>query len=205
MDVGHLALALTAGLTAGLNLYLTVLTLGLLHRFEVLNLPPDMEILAHPWVIAVAGVLFLIEFVADKIPYLDNTWDFFHTFIRIPAGAVLVVGLLADLPQEWLWVAALAGGFVTFSSHGAKATTRLAVNSTPEPFTNWFLSLMEDGVTLTLLWLVSTHPYLALGVALLLLASALAIIIAFYQFFRRIFRGRVFSCRDQEAGLKISH
>lgn len=187
MDISHIALALGSSLTAGLNLYLTVLTLGLLHRFEILNLPQSMEIMSHPWVLIAAGILFLVEFVADKVPYVDNAWDAVHSFIRIPAGAMLAVGAMSDLPSHWLWIAALVGGFVSFSSHGAKASTRLAVNSTPEPFSNWFLSLLEDIVSLGLLYLVSNHPYIATVSAVLLLVFFASVILLLYRFFRMIF------------------
>jgi uncharacterized membrane protein len=187
MEAAQLALALGSSLAAGLNLYLTVVTLGLLHRFDALLLPTELEVLSHPWVLIVAGVLALVEFVADKVPYVDNTWDAIHGFIRIPAGALLAAGALADLPPHWIWVAALAGGFVTFSAHGAKATTRLAVNASPEPFSNWLLSITEDLVSLGLLWLVAQYPMIALALALVLLAVCLTIIFLLYRVFRRIF------------------
>ena len=114
MDVTHIALALGSSLAAGLNLYLTVLTLGLLDYFEMMELPGDLQILSHPWVLIAAGILFLIEFVADKIPYLDNAWDAAHSFIRVPAGAILAVGAMSDLPPHLVWIAALAGGLVSF-------------------------------------------------------------------------------------------
>jgi len=128
MDVSTIALALGSSLAAGLNLYLTVLALGLLQRFEVLSLPESMQALSHPWVLIAAGVLFLIEFVADKVPYIDNSWDAIHSFIRVPAGAILAASAFGDLPSHWIWLIALLGGFVSFSAHGAKASTRLAVN-----------------------------------------------------------------------------
>jgi hypothetical protein len=189
MDIGQLALALGASLTAGLNLYITILTLGLLNRYEVLSLPANMEILSHPWVLITAGVLFLVEFVADKIPYVDNTWDAIHGFIRIPAGAILAVAALSDLPPHLVWVAALVGGFVSFSAHGAKASTRLAVNATPEPFSNWILSFLEDIVSLGVLWLVTNYPYASLLVSLVLLAFFVGVIFLFYKFFKRLIFG----------------
>lgn len=188
MDPAQVSLALGASLAAGLNVYLTVLTLGLLHRFEVLSLPAGLEVLAHPAVMVPAALLFLLEFFADKIPYVDNLWDAVHTFVRVPAGALLAVGVLADLPQHWVWVAALAGGFVSFSAHGAKSSLRLAVNSSPEPFSNLLFSLGEDAVSVGLLWLVSYHPHLALGAGLVLLAVALATVYLLFRFFRLVLR-----------------
>ena len=189
MDIGQLALALGASLTAGLNLYITILTLGLLNRYEVLSLPESMEILSHPWVLVTAAVLFLVEFVADKIPYVDNSWDAVHGFIRIPAGAILAVAALSDLPPHLVWAAALVGGFVSFSAHGAKASARLAVNATPEPFSNWVLSFLEDIVSLGVLWLVTNYPYAALLVSAVLLVFFVGVIFLFYQFFKRLIFG----------------
>jgi hypothetical protein len=111
-----------------------------------------------------------------------------HTFIRIPAGAVLAALSFEGAPSHIVWIAALAGGFVSFTTHGAKATTRLAVNSTPEPFTNWFLSILEDVLSLAVLWLVSAHPYLAVAAALVLLAVFALVLVLFYRFFRLLFR-----------------
>ncbi|MGH9341160.1 MAG: DUF4126 domain-containing protein [Acidobacteriota bacterium] len=190
MDIASIALALGSSLTAGLNLYITALALGFMHRYEFIVLPPGMEVLSHDWVLVVAGVLFLVEFVADKAPYVDNLWDSMHSFIRVPAGAILAVSSLgySELPAHYLWIAALVGGFITFSAHGAKATTRLAVNTTPEPFSNWFLSLFEDGLSLGLLWLVSRYPEIAAIVVLFLLTGFLLVIYLFFHFFKKLFR-----------------
>lgn len=190
METASLALALGSSLTAGLNVYLTVLALGLLHRFELLVLPQGMEVLAHPWVLVAAGVLFAVEFLADKIPYVDNLWDAAHAFIRVPAGALLAVGALGELPPHWLWTAALLGGFVSFTAYGAKASTRLAANTSPEPFSNSLLSLGEDVLSLSVLWLVAYHPYVALAVVLVLLATCFLLIYLFFRFFRMLFRRR---------------
>ncbi len=190
MDVANLALALGSSLTAGLNLYITVLTLGLMQRFDILHLPSGLEPLSHNWVLATAAILLVIEFVADKVPYLDSTWDAVHTFIRVPAGAVLAASALGDVPAPVLWGAALVGGTVAFTTHSAKASTRLAVNSSPEPFSNWFLSFAEDGLSLIVLWLVTNHPFLAVVVSLVLICFFVAVIYFFYRFFRMIFRPR---------------
>ncbi len=189
MDVFNLALALGSSVTAGLNLYLTVFALGLMQRFELLQLPADLQVLSHDWVLATAGILLLVEFVADKIPYVDNTWDAIHSFVRIPAGAVLAASAVGDVSPAVMWTAALLGGAVSFTSHGAKSSARLAVNSTPEPFSNWFLSLAEDLFSLVLLWLVGAYPYLAIALAVLMLALGATVLYLFFQFFKRIFGG----------------
>ena len=190
MEIANVALALGSSLTAGLNLYITLLSLGLMHRFEWLKLPDNLDILSNPWVLATSAILLAIEFFADKIPYVDNAWDTLHSFIRVPAGAVLAVSAIGNVPEPTLWVAALLGGFVSLAAHGAKASTRLAINSTPEPFTNWFLSFIEDGVSLLVLWLVAAHPYLALSISLLLVMLFVCLIYLFYRFFRSVFRMR---------------
>jgi len=187
MDLANISLALGSSLAAGLNLYLTVLTLGLLGRYEILSLPAELEVLSHPWVLITAGVLFAIEFVADKVPYVDNLWDSIHAFIRVPAGALLAVGAMSDLPPEWLWPAGLVGGFITFSTHGAKSSLRLAVNASPEPVSNIILSLAEDVTSFGLLWLVSQHPYLALILAAVLFIVSLTILYTLFRFFRMVF------------------
>ena len=188
MDLSSIALALGSSLTAGLNLYITLLTLGLMNRFEVIRLPEQLQVLSNPWVIGISAALLLIEFIADKVPYVDNVWDAIHTFIRVPAGALLAAGAMGDVPDHIVWTAAIVGGFVSLTSHGAKASTRLAVNSTPEPFSNWFLSAAEDIVSLVVLWLIASHPYIALVAASCLLALFAFAVYLFYRFLRFLFR-----------------
>lgn len=188
MDITSIALALGSSLTAGFNVYLTVLTLGVMQRLEWLSLPEPMQVVANPWVMGTAAVLVLVEFLADKIPYIDNIWDTVHTFVRVPAGAVLAAAAIGDVRPEYLWIAALVGGFVSFSAHGAKSSTRLAVNASPEPISNWVLSFGEDAVTLGLLWLVSSHPYIAAGATLVLLAVCVGVIYVFFRFLKMLFR-----------------
>lgn len=190
MDISNLALALGASLTSGLNLYLTVLTLGLMDRFGFMDLPHNLKVLSNPWVLATAGILLAVEFLVDKIPYLDSTWDFIHSFIRVPAGAVIAASSFSNVPGHLLWVAALLGGFVSFTAHGAKASTRLAANAAPEPFSNTLLSLLEDAVSLILLWLIKVHPYAAVLATLLLVFFFCGLIYLFFRFFRSFFRRR---------------
>src|SRR5258706_12043326 len=154
-----LGLALGAGFSSGLNLYATVATLGLLQRFGVLHLAPGLQILSHPWVLGVAISLYLIEFFADKIPYFDTIWDAIHTFIRPPAAALLAFAAAGGAPPEWRWGAALLAGGVALASHGTKASARAAVNASPEPFSNWILSLGEDLLPVWLMWMSTAHPF----------------------------------------------
>src|SRR5215472_5293647 len=129
---------------SGFNLYATVLTLGLLQRFHLAELPGDLTFLSNWWVIGVAAVLYLVEFLADKIPVLDSIWDTIHTFIRVPAGAVLAASAFAHFDPAVRAAALLASGTLALGSHGTKATIRMTANASPEPFSNIFLSIAED-------------------------------------------------------------
>ena len=129
-----LGLALGAGFSSGLNLYATIATLGLLERYGIIHLPGSLQVLSHPWVLGIALSLYAIEFLADKIPYVDTVWDAAHTLIRPPAAALLAYGATVAAPAEWRWSAALLAGGVALTSHSTKASTRAAVNTSPEPF-----------------------------------------------------------------------
>src|SRR5258708_11926313 len=135
-----LGLALGAGFSSGFNFYATVATLGLLQGFGVLHLPPGLQILSHPWVLAIAIALYLLEFFADKIPYFDTFWDAIHTFIRPPAAALLAFAAAGAAPPEWRWAPALLAGGVALTSHGTKASARAAVTTPPQPSTNCLFS-----------------------------------------------------------------
>jgi hypothetical protein len=176
-----LGLALGAGFSSGLNLYATVATLGLLQRFGVLRLPPGLQVLSHPWVLAIAITLYLLEFFADKIPYFDTFWDALHTFIRPPAAALLTFAAAGGAPPEWRWAAALLAGGVALTSHGTKASARAAVNTTPEPFSNWFLSFGEDVLAVWLTWMATTHP---LATAIIVVALVILCAFLLYHLFR---------------------
>ncbi len=129
---------------SGINLYATVVTLGLLNRFHLVKLPGGLDMLGEWWVIGLAGALYLVEFVADKIPVVDTAWDAIHTFVRVPAGAVLAATAFAEFDPSVKMVAMILGGGIALSSHSAKTVTRLAANTSPEPFSNLGLSLGED-------------------------------------------------------------
>src|SRR5215831_10269938 len=152
---------------SGFNLYATVLTLGLLQRFQLVQLPGDLDFLSRWWVIGAAGVLYLIEFLADKIPIVDSIWDAIHTFIRIPAGAVLAASAFAHFSPVVRAVALLAGGTLALGSHGTKASVRAAANASPEPFSNAALSMFEDIFTIALTALAAFHPVVILGIVIL--------------------------------------
>ena len=180
-----LGLALGAGFSSGLNLYATVATLGLLQRFGIVHLPAQLEGLAHPWVIGIAAALYLIEFFADKIQYFDTIWDFIHTFIRPPAAAFLVYTAAGGAAAEWRWGAALLAGGVALTSHGTKASTRAAVNLSPEPFSNWTLSFGEDVLAVWLSWMASVHPVATTIIVATLLALCVFLTYHLFRFARR--------------------
>ena len=171
--IDTLGLALGAAWTSGINLYATVAVLGLLQRYElVAKLPGGLDVLANPWVIGVALALYAVEFFADKIPYVDSAWDAVHTFIRVPAGAALALAATAELHPAARVVALLLGGGLALSTHGTKATARAAANVTPEPFTNWALSLAEDAVAIGGATLAVVSPAAILVVILLFVITA---------------------------------
>ena len=146
--ISTIALALGGAWASGIRLYAAVATLGLLSRFEFVQLPGSMTVMENPYVIGIAGVLFLAEFLADKIAIVDSVWDVVHTFIRIPAGAVIAAAAFADFAPAVQFAALLIGGGVAFSSHGTKTATRAAVNTSPEPFSNVAVSAAEDVVSM---------------------------------------------------------
>lgn len=180
-----LSLALGAGFSSGLNLYATIATLGLLQRFGVIHLPPNLEVLSHPWVLGIAIALYVIEFLADKIPYVDTIWDAVHTVIRPPAAALLAYGAAAAAPPEWRWGAALLAGGVALTSHGTKASTRAAANTSPEPFSNWALSLGEDALAVWLTWMATAHPAATIVIVVVLIGLAIFVLVHLFRFLRR--------------------
>ena len=165
--IATLGLGMGSAWLSGFNLYLTVLTLGLLQRFHLAQLPGGLEYLSRWWVIGVAALLYAVEFLADKIPAVDSVWDAVHTFIRVPAGAVLAASAFAHFDPAVRVIALLAGGTLALSSHGTKASIRLTANASPEPFSNIFLSLSEDVLTAGLAVLAAFHPLAMLVVVCL--------------------------------------
>jgi uncharacterized membrane protein len=187
MDWSSLGLAAVASSTSGLNLYATVLTLGLMQRFGWLQLPAQWSPLSYTWVLALATVLFVIEFIADKVPYLDSAWDAIHTFIRIPAGAVLMAAAVADVDPSLRLTAGLIGGSLALTTHSAKATARLAANASPEPFSNVMLSTLEDVATVFLLGTAASYPILAGIVLIIVLGICVVLLYTCFRFTRRFF------------------
>jgi len=180
-----LGIALGTGFSSGLNLYATVATLGLLERFGVIHLPPSLHVLAHPAVLAIAVVLYFVEFFADKIPFIDTVWDMLHTFIRPPAAALLAYSAAGAAPAHWRWAAALLAGGVALTSHGTKTSARAAVNTTPEPLSNWALSFGEDVLAVWLTWMATAHPLATTIVVVALVALSIFLLFHLFRFARR--------------------
>lgn len=155
-----IALTLGVGWASGLNLYATVFMLGLLQTTGAAELPADLAICAEPWVMVAAGLMYCVEFFADKIPGVDSFWDVAHTFLRIPAGAVLAAGASVELGTGAQVAAALVGGTLAAGTHATKAGTRAAINVSPEPFSNWTASVGEDLAVVGGLWAALFHPWL---------------------------------------------
>ncbi len=182
-----LALTLGASWCAGINLYATVAVLGLLHRYvDGFQLPGDMSVLASDWVLWPAIGLYLVEFVADKVPAIDSAWDSVHTFIRIPAGAVLAAMAIGDVPLEVQVCAALVGGTLAFGSHATKATTRLAAHSTgTSPIVSPVVSVIEDVLVVGTMSLVAAHPVVTLFLVAVMLIVSYLLLRTFWRLARK--------------------
>jgi hypothetical protein len=184
-----LALAAALGWASGFRLYAAVFLAGAAGFMGWFELPPGLQVLQHPAVLGASGLMLFIEFFADKIPFVDSMWDAVHTLIRIPAGAALAAGALGAGSAEIGWIAALLGGGLAATSHATKMTTRAAVNTSPEPFSNLAVSLAEDGLVIFMLWLSATHPVLFAVVLLLSIVLAIVLLVVLIRFLRTVVRG----------------
>jgi len=183
-----LAIAAALGWASGLRLYLVVFLTGMAGALGWVELPAGLRVLEHPAMLGASGFMLFIEFFADKIPGLDTLWDLVHTLVRIPAGAALAAAVFGADHETWMAMAALMGGTLAATSHVAKATTRAALNTSPEPFSNVLMSLAGDTVVPVALWLSWTHPvafFAALAVALVVM---LALIWMLGKFLRALLR-----------------
>ncbi|HEX5488266.1 MAG TPA: DUF4126 domain-containing protein [Rhodanobacteraceae bacterium] len=153
-----IALAGVLSWASGFRLYAALFIAGMLDRFQLATLPPQLEVLAHTPVLVLTGALLVVEFLVDKVPAIDSVWDSVQTFVRVPFGALLAWGVFAEAPPETQAIAAILGGALAAGTHVAKAGTRAAVNTSPEPFSNWGLSFSEDAVLLLGMWLAFQHP-----------------------------------------------
>jgi hypothetical protein len=186
-DLVHLvAVAAALGWASGLRLYLVVFLTGLAGALGWVDLPGGLRLLESPWMLAASGLLLGLEFFVDKIPGLDTLWDALHTLIRIPAGAALAAAVFGGDQASWVTGAALLGGTLAATSHATKATTRAAVNTSPEPFSNIALSLLDDGVVPVALWLSWAHPFTFLALLAATVGAMLATLFLLRRFLRRV-------------------
>jgi hypothetical protein len=180
------ALASALGWASGVRLYAVLLVTGALGFFGFVTLPGGLSVLAHPFVLAAAGFMAFVEFFADKIPGVDSLWDVVHTVIRIPAGAALAGAVFGDSGSAATIAAAILGGGLAAGSHLAKAGGRAAINTSPEPFSNWSASLAEDVGVGVLLWLAFAHPFAALAMLGVLIALAAWLVPKVWRGVRRV-------------------
>ena len=180
------ALIIAASFAAGLNVYATLLALGLLAHVHWIALPAGLDVLSHWWIIGVSGAMFVIEFFADKIPGFDMIWNALHTFVRVPVAALLAYRASEQLSPEMQLLAAIAGAGIAIVSHGSKTAVRAAVTPSPEPVSNIALSTGEDVAAIGVTWLATRHPYLAAGIAVFFLIMAVITVRWLARFVRRM-------------------
>jgi len=190
LDQISTTLALTMGLAwaSGINLYATLFTLGYLANTGNIDLPPDLLIIANPMVMGAAGLMYCVEFFADKIPGIDTGWDTLHTFIRIPAGAMLAAGAIGDINPAIEVAAAILGGGLAASTHATKAGSRVLINASPEPFSNWTASIGEDIAVIGGVWACLNHPFLFLVALALFIFLMIWLLPKIWKGIKKVFR-----------------
>ena len=184
------ALVIAICFAAGLNVYATVATLGLLARSGFLELPGSLDVVTSWWIIGAGGVMFVVEFFADKIPVFDLLWNALQTVIRVPAGAILAYAASTELGLGWQLLAATGGGTISFVAHGWKTAARAAATTSPEPASNLILSLSEDAVAIFITWFATQYPYLAAAIVLVLIALIVLSIRWMVKVLRRFWQSR---------------
>ena len=181
-----LSLMMGVGWASGINLYAAVFMLGYLSSTGQLQLPPDLALVADPVVMTAAGIMYCVEFFADKVPGMDTGWDALHTFIRIPAGAVLAMGAVGDVGAAAEFAALLAGGTLAANSHAIKAGSRVMINTSPEPVSNWTASVSEDVITIGGLWAALNHPQLFIVGLVIFILFAIWVLPKIWRGIRRV-------------------
>ncbi len=194
-----IALTMGVGWASGINLYATLLMLGFMANSGNMVLPPGLEVLANPLVIAAAGLMYAVEFVADKVPGVDTGWDTLHTFVRIPAGAALAASAVGDVSVAVEVAAAIVGGGLAAGSHAAKAGSRVMINTSPEPFSNWFVSLGEDVAVVAGVWAALNQPYLFLAALLLFILLLIWLLPKLARGIARVFGFLLRLCKSEPA------
>jgi hypothetical protein len=183
------ALLVATSFAAGLNVYATIATLGLIAHFGLVSLPASLHLLDNWWIIVASAVMFVIEFFADKVPAFDLIWNALHTFIRVPIAAVLAYAATSQLSPEKQLLAAVLGGLIALAAHGGKTAVRAAVTPSPEPFSNISLSFGEDALAIFLTWFATRHPYSAAAIVIALLAIIIMLTRWIVRSLKALFRG----------------
>jgi Domain of unknown function (DUF4126) len=194
------AMLVGTSFAAGLNVYATVATLGLLARFDLLPLPDSLHLLESWWIIAASIVLFVIEFFADKVPAFDLIWNALHTFVRVPIAALLAYTATSQLSPGKQLLATLLGGLIALAAHGGKTAVRAAVTPSPEPISNIGLSLGEDALAIFLTWFATQHPYSAAAIVLVLVAIIALLIRWIVRALRALFCGAQYELEHSQPG-----
>ena len=182
------ALASLLAWASGVRLYLAIFAVGLAGHMGYIDLPAGLKVLEHAWVIGAAGFLLVMEFLADKVPGIDSVWDAVHTFIRIPAGALLAAGATGDTVNAFTVAAGLLGGTITAGTHFTKAGSRAVINTSPEPFSNWAASFTEDALVLGAIWFAFAYPVAFLLLLVLFILVMIWIVPKLWRAVRSIFR-----------------
>jgi len=184
--LASLATAAGLGWASGVRLYAVVFFLGLLHFFGIYTLPANLQTLGNGWVMGAAGFMFLVEFLADKIPGFDSVWDAAHTFIRVPAGALLAAAAVAGGDPGMSVAAAILGGTIAAGSHITKASTRALINTSPEPFNNWTASFSEDALSIGAVWTALFYPLVFLGFLIVFFILAIWLLPKIWRGLKRV-------------------
>jgi hypothetical protein len=182
-----ISLSMGAAWASGINLYATLLVLGFLQMTGNVSLPPDLQILGNPLVIAAAGLMYAVEFFADKMPGVDTGWDAIHTFIRIPAGALLAYGAVSQVGEPAALAAAIVGGTLAAGSHATKAGSRVLINASPEPFTNWAASIGEDVLVVAGMWTALHQPWIFLAFLVLFILLMIWLLPRLWRAIKKMF------------------
>lgn len=180
------AIAAALGWASGLRLYAVLFLVGLAGHLGWVPLPGGLTLLAEPWMLVLSGIFFVAEFLVDKVPWLDSAWDVVHTVIRIPAGAALAAAAFGGDAAQWTTAAALLGGTLAATSHAAKTTVRATANTSPEPVSNWALSLLGDAAVPAMLWLAFEHPFVFFAVLGVVVAAMLVVTVLLWKAIRRL-------------------
>ncbi len=203
-DYGHIisiiSLSMGVAWASGLNLYAAILTLGIMGSTGNIDLPPDLQVLSDPMVIAAAGFMYCVEFFADKVPGVDTGWDAMHTFVRVPAGAILAAGAVGDMTSAAGITAGILGGGMALTTHSLKAGSRVLINTSPEPVSNWTASISEDLAVIAGLWTALNYPLLFIALLIVFIVLMVWLLPKLWVGIKSVFAalGRFFSGKKDQ-------